>query len=235
MNEHMFDFIDYEETKHWWFVARTNLFKSIIESYNDDIENILDIGCGTGYFLSKIAPIAKNCYGVDPHTYKELKFDNIVNGTAENIPFDNNTFDVVTCFDVLEHVQNPQVAMEGILRVLKPGGFAVISVPANQWMYGPHDKENGHVRRFSKKEFESIVNPRFEIMKSTYFNTILYPVEIIIRLMEKMLNIRLTKDEAPNPKLNNILFKIFNSEKKWLLNHSFPFGISYLVVLRKRR
>ena len=57
MKQELFDFIDYEEDKHWWFVARTNILKALIESYDDEIENFLDIGCGTGYFLSKVAPI----------------------------------------------------------------------------------------------------------------------------------------------------------------------------------
>lgn len=235
MKQNTFDFIDYEENKHWWFVARTNILKAIIESYNDEIENFLDIGCGTGYFLSKIAPIVENAYGIEPHEYNNSKFENIISGTIENIPFDNNTFDFVSCFDVLEHVENPQEALDGILRVLKPGGFAIITVPACQFLYGPHDKEHDHYRRFSKDYFESLVDPRFEIMKSTYFNTFLFPAEAPIRLLERAINQKVTKDSAPSPLLNKIFFKVFNSEKKWLMNHNFPIGVSYMAVLRKRR
>ena len=72
-------------------------------------------------------------------------------------------------------------------------------------------------------------------MKSTYFNSVLFPIEMIIRLIEKIINVKITKDAAPSPKLNKILFKLFNIENKFLLNHNLPFGMSYLVVLRKRR
>ena len=235
MKENIFNFIDYKESKHWWFVARTNILKSQVEKYNDEIENFLDIGCGTGYFLSKISPIAENIYGVDPHEYKNLKIDNVIEGTVESLPFDNNSFDFVSCLDVLEHVQNPEDGLNSILRVLKPGGFAIITVPACQWLYGPHDKDNDHIRRFNKKDFEAMVNPRFEIMKSTYFNSFLFPIEAPIRFLEKITNTSLTKGETENQFLNKLFFKIFNAEKNWLLNHNLPIGISYMIVLRKRR
>lgn len=235
MKQELFDFIDYEEDKHWWFVARTNILKALIESYNDEIENFLDIGCGTGYFLSKISPIVENLYGLDPHKYNNVKFDNIINGTIENMPFDNNTFDFISCLDVLEHVENPKEALDGILRVLKPGGFAIITVPACQWLYGPHDKGNEHKKRYSKKDFEDLVSPRFEIMRSTYFNTFLFPAEAPIRLIERATNQKIAKDAAPSPLLNKIFFKVFNAEKKWLMNHDLPIGVSYMAILRKRK
>ena len=235
MKENKYDFIDYEEDKHWWFVARSNILKSIIESYDDDIENFLDIGCGTGNFLTKVAPICQNLYGLDPHKYHNQKIENICQGTVESIPFDNNMFDFISCFDLLEHVKNPKEALDGIMRVLKPGGFAIITVPACQSIYGPHDRDLEHYRRFSKASFEAMVDKRFEIMKSTYFNSLLFPVEYPIRLLERLINKQITKDSAPKPFMNKMLFKIFNSEKGWLLNHSYPIGISYLIVLRKRR
>ena len=235
MKDNIFEFIDHKESKHWWFVARTNILKAQVEKYNDEIENFLDIGCGTGYFLSKISPIVENAYGVDPHEYKNLKIDNIISGTVENLPFGNNTFDFVSCLDVLEHVENAEEGLNSILRVLKPGGFAIVTVPACQWLYGPHDKDNEHVKRFNKSEFESMINPRFEIMKSTYFNSFLFPAEAPIRLLERMTNKSISKGETENQFLNKLFFKIFNAEKKWLLKHNLPIGMSYMIILRKRK
>jgi hypothetical protein len=72
-------------------------------------------------------------------------------------------------------------------------------------------------------------------MRSTYFNTFLFPIECVVRIVEKIINFRIMKLETPKSKTNNLLFKIFNSEKKILLKHDLPIGMSYLVVLRKRR
>ena len=235
MKDNKYDFIDFEEDRHWWFVARTNILKSIVESYDDDIENFLDIGCGTGHFLSKVSPIVENLYGVDPHNYENKKIDGIRQGTIENLPFENNFFDFVSCLDVIEHVQNPKEALDSILRVLKPGGYAIITVPAFQFLYGPHDVDNEHYRRFNKSNFEGLVDKRFEIMKSTYFNTILFPVEAPVRFLERIINKQITKDSAPSPMMNKIFFRMFNAEKNWLLNHNYPFGLSYMIALRKRR
>lgn len=233
MNEQMRNFIDYEEDKHWWFVARTQILKAIVVEYSNQRENLLDVGCGTGYFMSKISSVVKNVEGVDPHTYQTQKFGNIFKGEAENLPFDEESFDVVTCLDVLEHVQNPQLVIKSIYKVLKPGGLAVITVPANQWMYGPHDRENGHVKRYSLKELREIIPTNFDVIKASYFNTLLFPIEAVIRVIERIMGKRITKEKAPANLVNSILKKIFESEKHWLLMHKFPLGVSCLVVLRK--
>lgn len=230
-----YEFIEKMESKHWWFVARTNIFKAIIESYDDEIDGFLDVGCGTGNFISKIEPIADDIYGIDPHVYKVCKADDIIKGTAEQLPFDNNTFDFVSCFDVLGHVENPEEVLNGILRVMKPGAFAIITVPAHPLLYGPSDKEHGRLRRFSKRNLNAIINKRYEVVKASYFNMFLFPIYAVIRFFEKVLNYRFIKDQLPNPKLNKFLFKVFSKEKNMLLQKNLPFGMSYMLVLRKRR
>lgn len=235
MKENIFNFIDYQETHHWWFLARTNILKEQIKKYHPEtINNFLDVGCGTGFFLSNMVDHAENLYGVDPYKYDCVKIDNIIQGVVEDMPFEDNYFDFISCLDVLEHIKNPVDGLKSIHRVLKPGGYALITIPSCQFLYGPHDKDNDHVRRYSKKEFEQFVGPEFEILKSTYFNTLLFPLEAPIRILERIVNKPLTKGESSSSGLNNLFFKVFNMETKYLSNHNYPIGISYMIILKKK-
>lgn len=234
MKKEGYNFIDYQEDKHWWFIVRCNIFFNLIKNLNNNINNFLDIGCGTGNFMKKISPISKNVYGIDPHTYKNSKHKNILKGEAEDIPFKNNMFDFISCFDVLEHLKQPNIVIDEIHRILKRNGYAIITTPACQNLYGPHDVENEHIKRYSKKELEKLFDDRFEIIRSTYFNTLLFPIEGTTRLIEKILNKKIKKNEIPNNKLNNFFLNIFNKEVKFLENKNFPIGMSCLIIVRKK-
>lgn len=100
--------------------------------------SFLDIGCGAGYNLLK-AREELNCTvtGIDPSpgshgvgrfsgTGVELE---ILQGSAENLPFEENSFDVIFCSHVLEHVTDEDKSLEEIKRVLKGGGVLIIGMP----------------------------------------------------------------------------------------------------------
>lgn len=235
MEQKIYDFINFEEEKHWWFRARTNIVKSQILKYKSEIERFLDIGCGSGFFMSKMINSADNIYGVEPIEYKYIKSQNIEKGTAEELPYMSNFFDVVTILDVLEHLNNPHIAVSEIHRVLKKDGICLITVPALNWLYSKHDKENGHVKRYNMKDLKRLIdNEKFEILSCSYFNTLLFPIEAPIRLCEKILNKKIANDGTTNEILNKIFYKIFNLETKWLLKNYFPIGLSGFIVIRKR-
>lgn len=108
---------------------------------------ILELGCGIGYysaFLSKIADevIATDLETIDPTTHSpglqitrdflaalNIKNVTVMNASAEELPFDDNTFDLVFSSHVLEHIPNMNKAIEEIDRVLKPGGINFCIVP----------------------------------------------------------------------------------------------------------
>lgn len=113
-----------------------SLYKAIIGGLNNlNVSTILDAGCGEGFILDRLqeAQIGKNLVGIDIskdaiNLGKILfpKLDLRV-GDITKLPFKNNSYDVVICTEVLEHLKNPRKALKEMIRVSKK--YLVLSVP----------------------------------------------------------------------------------------------------------
>jgi len=236
MQRKIYDFIQYKEDSHWWFKARKEIVMDVIKSYkNVPIDKCLDIGCGSGYFLSAFNEFCKECQGVEPYTYDNTKFENIIQCSAEHTPFVDKSFDVITMLDVLEHIKDEQPVLSEVKRLLKDDGVYLATVPACQWLYSKHDEENGHERRYSKKQLVDLFESAgFEVVKATYINSILFLPQAGIRLMEKKLNKEVVTEVTPSPTVNKILYNVFLSEKNLIRKMNLPIGLSLLIVAKKR-
>ena len=111
------------------------------EEFGLDIDGkkVLEIGSGLGSFNTFCQQKGIDCYGIEPDWVMlqislELLSDaklnrNIVSGIGEDLPFVDNTFDLVVSFQVLEHTRNPGKVLKESLRVLKPGGYIYFIIP----------------------------------------------------------------------------------------------------------
>jgi len=124
---------------------------NIIRYFKKEIENkkgimkIVDIGCGNGYYIFMLNLLLKlkdkaHFYGVDisqtevqfaKASKKSLGMDNVTFDVcdAENIILPDESFDIVICCELIEHLAHPENCLEGIKRILKPGGAAIITTP----------------------------------------------------------------------------------------------------------
>jgi ubiquinone/menaquinone biosynthesis C-methylase UbiE len=108
----------------------------------DSNKSVLDVGCGTGLITrrlksSQIIALDMNRWALERarlHTRGNVHF---IPGDAENLPLPSNSFDVVVCTEVLEHLIHPEQALKEIHRVLRPGSYFVGSVPTKSliWKY----------------------------------------------------------------------------------------------------
>lgn len=96
----------------------------------------LDVGCGNGYFSSKLLSFGCTVTGIDISSeaikiarsrYKNINF--VLHNLEDSLPFKNSTFDTVWCSEVLEHLFSPKFVLEEIYRVLKPNGILLCTVP----------------------------------------------------------------------------------------------------------
>lgn len=221
-----------------------NTIISLLKRYlpqNNRKKKILDAGCGTGGFLNKI----KNnyeIYGFDIN-HEAVKFakkrglKNIKIGSLSKIPYKKNTFDAVVCIDVLYHqdVLNDVAAIKELARVLKKDGLLIIKVPAYDWLRGKHDKIVKTKHRYTKEELtEKILSSKLRLIKSTYLNSLLFPLILIKRFLNNLSAEEPKSDvEKINPYLNGILVCISKIEDKITEYIDLPFGLTIFAVAVK--
>jgi len=233
------------EREGWWFKARL----SILESYCKKIINhpemrILNVGAATGAtseMLSKFGEVTSLEY--DEFCCKFLKEKTgieAINASLTDLPFEDDSYDIICAFDVIEHIEDDIKAIEEIHRVLKPNGKYLLTVPAFQSLWSNHDVINHHYRRYRKNQFNKlIVNNKLKINYSTYFNFWLFIPISIVRFILNNIPRKKNSDSTGSDNeimqsskiVNGILYRIFYSEKFLLkLNIKFPFGVSILTI-----
>jgi len=108
---------------------------------------ILDVGCATGIFLNAMKTKGWECKGIEPDqgaaSYAKERFGlDVFNGNLHEAQLKNNSFDVVSLWDVLEHVQDLHLTTEEVFRVLKPGGYVIGTLPnansINRYIFGDY-------------------------------------------------------------------------------------------------
>ena len=137
-------------------------------------------------------------------------------------------------FDVLEHIEHDTETLIAIKQLLAKNGRILMTVPAYQWLYGAHDEFLHHKRRYSETELrKKIVAAGLCPAKMSYFNTILFPLAVIVRLKDKLLgNPSATGTSVPPASINKFFRTLFGSERFLLERFNLPFGVSLLCVLK---
>jgi SAM-dependent methyltransferase len=228
------------QQQHWWFSARREIIASVLSSLpGDPRKDILEIGCGTGGNLAMLSTFgnvsAMECdeFSIE-HALSLGNWDIRRGWLPDGVPFER-TFDLICLFDVLEHVQDDQEAMRAICSLVRPGGWVVLTTPAYKWLYGEHDREHGHYRRYTAGRIVEIAREAgFNVPRAGYFNTLLFPLVAIRRLMGKWFGYSTGSDtEMPSPLLNRLLRRVFAMERFVLGKGSFPFGTSVIAILKR--
>lgn len=234
------------EDNNWWHVARRKIIETTIEKYIGKTPSnaiVLDIGCGSGGNFDLISKYYKNIYGVEASScvmeiakqkYPDI---NISQGDLpDNVPFSDNYFDIIFLLDVLEHIEDDSSALKTIFKKLKPGGYLILTVPAFNFLWSHHDEINHHKRRYSLGELTSKIRKNnFKIKCESYFNTLLFPLIALVRLVKKgNASLKNKSDIFAMPGvINSLLTNIMSSEKFFIRNNKLPFGVSIIVVAQK--
>lgn len=117
--------------------GRISTFKEslkLVEKYAKKKGRILDIGAAAGFFLKVAKDNGWETYGVEPSKWSSEFANrnykvNVKQGVLKEARFKDSFFDVVTMWDVLEHVPDPSSELKEVFRILKPGGMLIINYP----------------------------------------------------------------------------------------------------------
>jgi glycosyltransferase involved in cell wall biosynthesis len=145
-------------------------------------ERVLEAGCGAGnltqHLIDRRHLAAVDIDDIHVESVRS-KFGHLENFRATRGDLSDpdtfgsldHDFDSVVCVNVLEHVARPDVAMEGFAQVLRPGGHALILVPAHEWLFSAADEALGHTKRYTSKDLSSLISDAgFEIVAVREFN-----------------------------------------------------------------
>jgi len=246
MERHTYAIMYEVEGSHWWFAGRRRILESfvteIVSNLNMDEQQprILDVGCGTGANLEMLAGFGA-AEGVDV-SEDALAFcrarglTRVKLGAAEHLPYEDNSFDLVTALDVVEHLDDDAAGLTEMRRVLRPGGRALLFVPAFMWLWGVQDDVSHHRRRYTLPQLKARVRAAgFEVERATYANLTFFAPILAGRLLMRATGARPASENNINvPALNGVLGHIFGAERFWLQRRlNFPFGVSAVCVARR--
>lgn len=226
---------------YWWYLGRLRIVDRVIRKRLPGTQRILDVGCGTGLVVEHFAK-TYTTMGVDRsdealRLAKSRAKGRLVMGYAQHLPFQKSTLDAVLLMDVLEHMQDDLSALKEVGALLQSGGAAVITVPAHRLLWGRIDEMGRHYRRYSKQELLTLIE-RSGLKPEwvTYYNTFLFPVGILHKILEwKTMGHRKESEFLPilpNP-INRIFLWIFSLERFLITWLRLPIGMSLLAVARK--
>lgn len=223
------------EGQHFWFKPRAQLFERIINNkLGSKFQSAIELGCGNGRFLPILNCLADCVVGVEGH-FPSLEFAKqsaptatLLHGDVTQIPLQDGLFDFACAFDVLEHVPPEQFLAE-IRRLLRPGGFLLLSVPAFQSLWSRVDEQAGHRCRYQLDMAQTeLQNAGFRIMGFTHYQFLLFPlVWLSRRLVSGRGRNRL--EARPSMPIIQILGAINSLEVNLLSNFSLPVGSSLIL------
>lgn len=239
------------ERKNWWFTVRRKILSERIDHLLQKPRNIssLNVGAATGItsdMLTKFGTVMSVEYDKECYEFtRSFLSTPIICGSITDLPFENESFDLVCAFDVIEHVEDDVTAVNELYRVCKTGGHIAITIPAYMFLWGPHDVINQHYRRYKLKQVTKLLNNHNgSIVYKTYYNSILFLPIMLFRILAWIINAFKRKKKTPASSdhdifgtegvFNNILAGIFNIDYyllKW--GARFPAGVSIMIFYKK--
>lgn len=228
------------EQTHWWFVVRRKLFRNTIRKLKLAPDAaILDIGTSTGTNLRMLREMGFTDFvGLDSNEEAvrwcaEKGFGTVMKGDACELPFPDARFDLVLATDIVEHVERDVMAMQEIRRVLKPGGRAIITVPAFESLWGTQDEIGHHVRRYTRDELlDKLKASGCTIYDSYYFNFLLFAPIWVARRMIRFLKPDIRNENQLNSAwINRLLKAVFSIDVACAPLLHVPFGVSIYAMV----
>jgi SAM-dependent methyltransferase len=250
MEKEQYDLMFAQEERHWWYVGMRRISAALLERYPPRIEGaggrpleILDAGCGSGG-MTRYLQTFGNVTGIDlaPEALalaKQRRLPRLARSSVGALPFLDGSFDIVTSFDVLYHlnVNDDRAALADIHRVLRPGGIALIRLPAFDWIRGAHDEVVHTRHRYTKDELSAkLEDAGFRLEHATYANFLLFPLAPVKRYLEHRQGSHEATDlwRPPAP-INRLLADLLSLEALAAREMGLPWGLSVFAVARRVR
>jgi SAM-dependent methyltransferase len=237
------------EDTHWWYRGLRGVMFELLRLHRPGAQQlrILDAGCGTGGTLAAFTRAGfKQLDGFDLNATaldfcRERGLDYVKLGSLTDIPFESDAFDVIVSNDVLNDagISNEADALRELYRALKPGGRLFLNLPAYRFLASEHDRATDVVRRYTRKEIAGKLSASgFRVARVTYWNMLLFPVVLLVRLLRRERTHDLAKPArsdilVPPAPFNALLTAMLWVERGMIRFADLPAGSSVAVVAVK--
>lgn len=241
MEKVLYDEMRESETEHWWFQARREILLQVIKSFVPKGASVLDVGCGTGFILEKLQH-DYDAHGLD-HAEVAVNYCHergltfVKQGLLGEETFNNKKFHLISFLDVIEHIEDDLAVLLAAKPYLSENGVVMITVPAFEFLWSAHDEIHHHKRRYTKETLTELLQKAgYTVRYISYFNTLLFPMIALVRVIGNLTGRRNASDAKPQSKfVNEMLYRVFESERNLLPNVSLPFGVSLLAVAEAKK
>lgn len=228
------------ERWHFWFVGRRALINRLLSKYAQvETDRLLDLGCGSGLMVETLMHQGHRVIGLDLRpegliaTRQGASLASLVQSEVTRLPLVGNCFGAVIMLDLLEHVDD-LTALEQVHRILRPGGWALITVPAMPSLWSYRDVAAGHLRRYTWQQLHgAVTKARLVIEEMHYYQFLLLPFIVFTRWLGRKTPMPSEWEEKPMPILNRLFTWITNIEIRLGDQVRWPCGSSLVVVCRK--
>jgi SAM-dependent methyltransferase len=227
---------------HWWYRGRRRIVRAELDGLPLPSDaRILDAGCGSGRMLQELMGYG-HVSGIEldedaAALAAQRDCGEVEVGRLEELPWQDDTFDLITSLDVVEHTPDDRRALAELRRVSKPGGWLLLTVPAYQTLWSLHDVANHHFRRYNRATLAGPARDAgWQVERMTFFNSLPLAPAAVVRLAQRRK--RLEDGYTPNvelgpPWLNSVFDMPMRAEARWLRRgRSLPAGLSLLARLR---
>jgi SAM-dependent methyltransferase len=246
MNADEYSNLESVEGEHWYYsgkreIARRWLARARTVTSKD---RLLDCGAGTGRFAAEMAALC-DVTVLDDHEEAlrllrtRFPAERIIKLEGDRVPLPDGMLEYVTALDVLEHVPDDAGVVRGFHRLLRGGGIALVTVPASMALWSDWDVSLHHYRRYAKDQLRTLFpSSQWEIVYLNYTNVPVFPVVWMVRRWRALFpakpgaTVSRQEDRVPTSWINRLLKASFVIPAFWSI--PFPFGVSLILVARKR-
>ncbi|HUK34727.1 MAG TPA: class I SAM-dependent methyltransferase [Vicinamibacterales bacterium] len=240
MNRDVYDVEAEVASSHWWFVGRRRLLSRLIAALRPDRTwRVLEIGAGTGANLAVLAGIeSRLVVACDVSVDALRRLQNratLARADATSLPFMSDSIDLLLAADVIEHVERDDLALREFVRVLRPGGHLILTVPAFQSLWGPQDIVAQHRRRYRRRPLLRLVRETpLSVTTCFHFNYVLFLPIWAARKILLALRVRVSSENQINTSLLNwVMTRAFGLDVDTAPTLKPPFGVSLCLVATK--
>lgn len=242
MQPHTYDILAREEERHWWFQGRRRILTPVVAAVaarHDGPLRILDVGCGTGgnaEMLSSFGAVAGVDMSETAVAYCRARgLVRVQRARAEQLPFADESFDLVTALDVVEHLDDDHAGLREMHRVLRCGGALLVFAPAFMWLWGVQDDVSQHRIRYTRPQLvERLRRAGYEVERATYANLTFFAPILAGRTLMRLAGVTpASENHIGVPWLNGVFGRLLGAERFWLAHANLPLGVSVLCLARK--